>query len=142
VAARAETSINADTSLRQLKRAFPDIGGLLRTIGYAPITRMIISMSSPDSIPLSNIARAAGLTEIEIDLLVEELNERLSRSLPRKGRKARTKGKAKAKSRTATKPKTRKKVKVKAKAKKVTKGKTGAKAKRKGKAKRPKRRAR
>ena len=141
MAARTQTLISANTSLKQLKKAFPDIEGLLRKIGYAPVTRMMTSMSSPDNIPLSNIARAAGLTEIEIALLVEELNERLSWGSPGTAGKTRTEPKAKAKAKTKVKTKAKSKAKIRATKGAQAKGRTGARAKGKAKAKRPKRRA-
>ncbi len=128
-------------SLKELKKVFPDIEELLRKIGYSPVTKMMVSMSRSDNIPLSNIARATGLTEIEIGLLVEELNKRLSWSPPRRAGKARTKPKAKAKAKIKTRVKAKKKATGRTKAKKMSKGKTRAKTKGKAKAKKPKRRA-
>jgi len=117
----AKTAINADISLKQARKLFPDFEKLLTKIGYAPIVSMINSMSNPNSISLSNLARAAGLTEIEIDLLVEELNDRLDGNRPKvvkKVVKTKTKTKAKTKSKVKAKSKVKSKVKVKAKKKK------------------------
>ena len=100
------TWVTENTLLKEARKLFPELEQLLLKIGYAPITRMIMSMSKPDSLTISNIARASGLTEIEIGLLVEELNDRLpmsTRIRVRGGTKPRTKGKAQAQPRIKTK---------------------------------------
>jgi len=94
--ATMKTPIEADIPLKQVKKLFPDLEKLLTKIGYAPIVSMIGSMSNPNNISLNNIARAAGLTEIEIDLLAEELNDRLDRKKPKISRNV-VKTKAKTK---------------------------------------------
>ena len=112
MSATATTSnVTLNTSLRQLRRAFPDLEEMLMKIGYAPVTGIITAMSNPSNLTLSNIARAAGLTEIEIVLLVEDLNERLTWKSSNKGRttvRKKSKPKAKIKAGAKTKAKTKK----------------------------------
>ncbi len=74
----ADTTITENTSIRQLKKVFPDIEEALTRAGYAPVTKMLTVMAKPGKLTLSNVARAAGLTEVEISLMIEVLNERLS----------------------------------------------------------------
>jgi len=114
--ATTKAPINADIPLKQIKKLFPDLDKLLKKIGYAPIVSMIGSMSDPSNISLSNIARAAGLTEIEIVLITEELNDSLDQNKPKIIKKVvKTKAKTKVKAKSKVKSV---KSKVKAKTKK------------------------
>ncbi len=111
-----------NTSLKQIKKTFPDLEKLLAKIGYAPVTSIITAMSNPNNLTLSNIARAAGLTEIEIELLVEELNERLYLNSPRETQNTvNIKPKPKTKTKAGEKTKTKTKTKAKAKKRKRSK---------------------
>ena len=78
-----ETRLREDTQIKEARKAFPDFDKLLLRIGYAPMTRMLMSMSKPDNLTISTVARASGLTEIEIGLLLKELNDRLIPYQPR-----------------------------------------------------------
>ena len=68
--------IRQNTPLKNLKRIFPDVKDVLIKTGHAPLAGIISEMSNPDKLTLSNIARAAGYTELEIGFLIEALNER------------------------------------------------------------------
>jgi hypothetical protein len=71
-----DLEIKPTISVRQLKRAFPDLEALFLKIGRSEIARAINSMPKTVNSSLGIISRVAGLTEIEINLLVAELNER------------------------------------------------------------------
>ncbi len=96
----ADTTITENTSIKQLRKIFPDIEEALIKAGYAPVTKMLTVMAKPDRLTLSNVARAAGLTEVEISLMIEVLNERLNYYSLLPGNKKSNKGK----SRTEAKP--------------------------------------
>ena len=68
--------IKPDISIKQLKKIFPELDELLLKIGRSEIVKVISSMPKSGNYALGNASRVAGLTEIEIGLLVDELNER------------------------------------------------------------------
>lgn len=68
--------IKSNIQIRQLRKIFPDLEGVLLKIGRSEISKIISQMPKSGNYALGNAARAAGLTEIEIDLLVDDLNER------------------------------------------------------------------
>jgi hypothetical protein len=67
--------IKANISVKQLKRMMPNLETNLMKIGHSEVAKAIASMPKNVAYSLCNISRVAGLTEIEIGLLVGELNE-------------------------------------------------------------------
>ena len=70
------SEIKSNISLKQLKRIFPEFEDILFKTGHSEVARAMASMPKTANYTLSNLSRAAGLTEIEIGLLVDKLNER------------------------------------------------------------------
>lgn len=68
--------IKPNIQIKQLRKIFPDLESILLKIGRSEIAKVISLMPKPGNYSLANASRAAGLTEIEINLLVDELNER------------------------------------------------------------------
>ena len=69
--------IDIDTTLKEIRKKFPDIEAFLRKIDYRSIAKAMASFADSGKMTFGNLARASGLTELEIGLLIAELNDKL-----------------------------------------------------------------
>jgi len=69
--------IDIETPLKEIRKRFPDIEGFLRKIGHPSVAKAMASFANSEKMTFGNLARASGLTELEIGLLIEELNDKL-----------------------------------------------------------------
>ena len=83
--------VGVDTSISELRAILPGIEALLKQVGYPSVARILASLPNAGSMTFANLARAAGLTELEIRLLIEDLNDRISYPSPGNAKKGRRK---------------------------------------------------
>ena len=70
------SEIKPNITIKQLRKIFPDLETVFLKIGRSEIVKFMSLMPKSGNYALDNASRAAGLTEIEIELLVDELNDR------------------------------------------------------------------
>jgi len=68
--------------LQDLKVYFSDLEKILRLIGYGSLGKLMATLPNSGSMTIGCLARAAGLTELEIGIIVADLNEKLMPDLP------------------------------------------------------------
>lgn len=74
--------INKETTLKDLRVHFSDLEKTLRLIGYGSLGKLMATLPNSGSMTIGCLARAAGLTELEIGIIVANLNENLIPDLP------------------------------------------------------------
>jgi len=82
--------IGVDTPISEVRAILPEFEGLLKKIDYPSVAKTLALLPGGGSMTFAHLARAAGLTELEIRLLIEELNDRIvdpSSGNARKGRR-------------------------------------------------------
>jgi len=74
--------IRKDTTLQDLRAHFSDLEKTLRLIGYGSLGKLMATLPNSGCMTIGCLARAAGLTELEIGIIVADLNEKLIPDLP------------------------------------------------------------